>query len=903
MISSPDPTRREWKPPRGTTQRIRAHDPPNRPGKHPVARPCILGFVLDWPAVVEPSGVAAVVERVHERRGRAWVVEGAPGVGSSTFARAVCDALHARGYEVLSAPAMRELAEVPLGAMMPLLASERGDDDTAAARLQRLLGRLAHRDAHTVLFVDGAGWLDELSAAAVSQIVRAYGARCILTARRGQALLAPLAQLEDDGLLGRIGVEPLDQAATATLAESALGEPIAPESLIGLVERCGGHPLFLRMLLEASMRDGYLHDASTGAVLGTPAPPARIVELVLAWAEEVPADARETLHLLAVAGSLPRTGLSAVAVDRLRAAALVTVTAATAVLAFPLVGEIIVEHLAPDERDATRLRAAEILADSSDDADHWARIAILAHSSRPPATGEVARAAHWATLLGHHAAGVELAERADEIARRRGEPPPLEALVLRGESLWLLGRRAEADAVFDAALSAQTDDAGISLAASRASAHWAIRHHDLERGIRIETEALSAISDPSARDFLLASTATWRILMGTEYPEAPVAGRLAGLEFTEPVIDPIFVGTLAGILAGDVPRARAAIAEGRPTVMAMQPLMRNAAELMDFGEAILDAMDGHLDDARRTIAARATVRVGEAAGTWSFGGALLEFHGGSMDAAARHAESAVDQLAWRDLLALRGTAIALRASVAAWLGDAATASALLRELDAASRRIVLADLQAAQAESWIAYRAGSETPAASIERAVSAAAGTGHDGWLAFAAHGAIRMGVPDRVLGVLHAADPRPHAASFHLIVAHGEALARRDAPGLVRAAEALESAGLHGAAHDAARQVIEISRPRASNDVTRRARVLLGRVTERLSPPPRSARSRGGEALSAREWSIASAAAARERNREIADRLGLSLRTVENHLASVYRKLGVRGRDELRAALDDRK
>lgn len=859
--------------------------------------------MLDWPAVVEPAGVAAVVDRIHDRRGRAWVIEGAPGIGSSTFARAVCEALRGRGYEVLNAPAMRELAEVPLGAMMPLLASERGDDDAAAARLQRLLGRLAHRDAQTVLFVDGAGWLDELSAAAVSQIVRAYGARCILTSRRGQPLQAPLLQLEDDGLLGRIGVDPLDQAATATLAELALGEPIAPESLIGLVERCGGHPLFLRMLLEVSMRDGYLHDTSTGAVLGTPAPPARITELVMGWSRDVPADARDTLHLLAVAGSLPRTGLNAVAVDRLRALALVTLTDTAAVLAFPLVGEIIVEHLDPDERDAIRLRAAEILAGSPDDADHWARIGILAHSSHPPATSEVARAAHWATLLGRHATGVELAERADEIARHRNEPQPLEALVLRGESLWLLGRRDEADAVFDSALSAQTDDAGIALAASRASAHWAIRHHDFERGIRIESEALAAICDPSARDFLLASTATWRILMGTEYPQAPVAGRLAGLEFTEPVIDPIFVGTLAGILAGDIPRARAAIAEGRPTVMAMQPLMRNAAELMDFGDAILDAMDGQVDQARRTIAARATVRVGEAAGTWSFGGALLEFHAGAMDAAGRHAESAVDQLAWRDLLALRGTAIALRASVAAWLGDAAAAAALLRELDAASRRIVLADLQAAQAESWIAFRTGAEAPTASIERAVSAAAGTGHDGWLAFAAHGAIRMGRAEGVLEVLRAADPQPNAASFGLIVAHGEALVRRDAPGLVQAAEALEAAGLRGAAHDAARQAIEVSGPRASNEVTRRARVLWGRVTEQLSPPPRSTRSRGGEALSSREWSIASAAAARERNREIADRLGLSLRTVENHLASVYRKLGVRGRDELRAALDDQK
>ena len=213
----------------------------------------------------------------------------------------------------------------------------------------------------------------------------------------------------------------------------------------------------------------------------------------------------------------------------------------------------------------------------------WGRGGVRAPASRPPGASAGGGGAPGAPVLGRHAAGVELAERADEIARNRDEPQPLEALVLRGESLWLLGRRDEADAVFDAALSAQTDDAGISLAASRASAHWAIRHHDFERGIRIETEALAAIRDPAARDFLLASTATWRILMGTDYPQAPVAGRLAGLEFTEPVIDPIFVGTLAGILAGDIPRARAAIAAGRPTVKALEPLMRDPDAALAMG--------------------------------------------------------------------------------------------------------------------------------------------------------------------------------------------------------------------------------------------------------------------------------------------------------------------------------
>ena len=52
----------------------------------------------------------------------------------------------------------------------------------------------------------------------------------------------------------------------------------------------------------------------------------------------------------------------------------------------------------------------------------------------------------------------------------------------------------------------------------------------------------------------------------------------------------------------------------------------------------------------------------------------------------------------------------------------------------------------------------------------------------------------------------------------------------------------------------------------------------------------------LSAREREVAMLARRGMTNREIARRLMLSIRTVENHMASVLRKLGVRGRDGLR-------
>jgi DNA-binding CsgD family transcriptional regulator len=55
----------------------------------------------------------------------------------------------------------------------------------------------------------------------------------------------------------------------------------------------------------------------------------------------------------------------------------------------------------------------------------------------------------------------------------------------------------------------------------------------------------------------------------------------------------------------------------------------------------------------------------------------------------------------------------------------------------------------------------------------------------------------------------------------------------------------------------------------------------------------------LTVRERQVAELAAEGVRSREIADRLYLSPRTVENHLQRVYAKLGVNGRVELAPAL----
>jgi DNA-binding CsgD family transcriptional regulator len=81
--------------------------------------------------------------------------------------------------------------------------------------------------------------------------------------------------------------------------------------------------------------------------------------------------------------------------------------------------------------------------------------------------------------------------------------------------------------------------------------------------------------------------------------------------------------------------------------------------------------------------------------------------------------------------------------------------------------------------------------------------------------------------------------------------------------------------------------------HDANRRAQKVARMVAE-LAPPEASAgkQQRGGDPLTPRERDVLLALASGGTNREIADQLGLSVKTVMHHSVAIYRKLDVRGR-----------
>ncbi|MEU0943566.1 LuxR C-terminal-related transcriptional regulator [Streptomyces canus] len=146
----------------------------------------------------------------------------------------------------------------------------------------------------------------------------------------------------------------------------------------------------------------------------------------------------------------------------------------------------------------------------------------------------------------------------------------------------------------------------------------------------------------------------------------------------------------------------------------------------------------------------------------------------------------------------------------------------------------------------------------------------------------AVRLGAPDRAVGRLTG-----------VFAAHAEALAHGDGPALDRAAQALEERGYLLFAAEAYAQAVGAHPDPSAARTSRTRAVALARRCQGARTPALSGLVLGE--LTARQRQIVTLAAAGLSNRQIAEKLTLSVRTVGNHLYSAYARLGASDRDAL--------
>jgi DNA-binding NarL/FixJ family response regulator len=855
---------------------------------------------MDWPIVVDEAARDRLVDKVVSQRAKVQLLHGPSGIGKSTLAAAIAGRLEESGYTILPIVAMPELRDVPLGAMASLLATTGAPvSESTSERLQSLFSLVSPGNARQVLVVDDGPMLDEISASTVYQLVRLHGVRCVMTARTEHPLTGPLLRLQDEGFVDITELEGLGVSVAGTIVQSAFGSPVEPESLRSIVDLAGGNPLFLRELVLTANRNDAVRQGRVGLVVDAAALPQHLRDTIalrftglgdgerqlaelIALAEPWPTHLLPSLELL---GRLDRAGLVAHASD------------GEVYLSHPLFAETLIGLMTVEQRDERRIDAARRLLGGVRDDHRFKAVCLLAETSDPPDPEELAWAAAYAHRVDDHSLAIRLSARSVDRALSLGQSPPFDAILVRADALSVSGEYDDAEAAFaEAEKAAETDDARATVA-TRWGFHLAVRRQRPLEAIRMGTAAIESIGEPSASTFLSANLAKWQLMAGER---ATVASAPDSTDATTAFNAELY-RLFAAVFASDLETARTTIASARPRAEAARSVIRHGVELLDFGEFFVAAFGGRIAEAIEYAEGKRGEFFEESVGMWNYGLALLALHTGRVDDALELAGLAVEQLIWRDFLGALGTAIALRATAAAQLGQRRLAHDILDSIETDALAYLATELQLAEAVAWGLVHDGDEAGAVdTIVAAVNRGIDSRYYAFAGLTASVAVRIGHPEPILEQLRTIEAETTGELIVVLLAHAEALAARDAPALVAAASRLADVGLLAGAVDAARQAAAIARESGQDRAARRASLLANGWDEGLSGMRHNVQGDPSVTLSRREWTVATAAAGRERNREIADRLGLSERTVENHLTNIYRKLGVAGRDELRRELD---
>jgi DNA-binding CsgD family transcriptional regulator len=234
----------------------------------------------------------------------------------------------------------------------------------------------------------------------------------------------------------------------------------------------------------------------------------------------------------------------------------------------------------------------------------------------------------------------------------------------------------------------------------------------------------------------------------------------------------------------------------------------------------------------------------------------------------------------------RGTCLGELAHATALAGDLVTAQRALAE----SRPGPMTTL----ARPWVQAMRGD--PAGAVRVAHAAADDPGLGGYEIFALHDVVRLGAADLVADRLAGLAARWEGALAPLLARHAAACAARDGTELDAVSAGFEGLGMLLYAAEAA---VHAAGAHLREGDERRARAGFGRA-RRLSDSCQGACTPAlvnlrAPGLTARQRQIARLAASGLTNREIAEQLDVSVRTVGNHLCGIYERLGVSDRDGL--------
>lgn len=880
---------------------------------------------------------------------RALVLLGDAGIGKTTLWQAGIALASERRYQICSTrPTETEvkLSYAGLGDLFDRLGADKLADlpgpqrvalEVALLRADVPAGGLDHRtlcvavltalrsmaaSAPLLIAVDDLQWLDGATAQVLEFVVRRLKGESIsviATLRARTDRPAALARALRDDDVQTIQVEGLTVQSLGRLLQTRLGTNLSKPTINRLLQASGGNPFFALEIARALI-SGRLQ-FEPGASFSVPAD---LAELVPNHIGELPAPTRELL-LLCSAVSMPTTSLLRSAVsDPMRVSSDLRRAVTSGVIELegeqirfthPLLSSAVYSQASDDQRRGIHRRLAAVVLDAEERARH---LGLAAESSDLKAAAALEQAASLARARGAPATAAELCELAERLVPpdrdwdlRRLRLTAADDLLLAGDltraeqlaelveataregpersqglflhalvRYWVFDFSRAADLLSEALVQPGVPPEQLSALHSWSSA--ALRY-DLPQAARHAEEAVrlaASSEDPTLLALAFTSLIGVRMLLGWEVPD-PLRER--AMEIDE-AARPRFVNdrpsaelVMRLIYAGELDKAR-------PIVLHL--LDEALAKGDEFSVQHLSAKLGVIEllagdwEASLEHYARASLATGA-----NFPSSLLLMaHKGDVAVAATEAQTYLESAARRSDLAAQIRYLSVLGFVELSNGNADSAHRYLQDAWDMHRRWGIGEpcthlFVADHIEALVAlgrYEDASkvldwlEDRGRILDRPWALAVSSRYRGLLA-----AGRGDLPAALVSLddalrHHERLPMPFELGRTLLI-YGTI--RRRAQQKRPAREALE-------------QALGIFERLGAPLWADKARAELARISGR--------RSSAGE-LTQAERRVSRLAAAGRTNREIAEALSMSTRTVEGHLSHAYAKLGVRSRTEL--------
>jgi len=854
--------------------------------------------------------------------GRNLLLTGPAGIGKTWLAKAAIANADAAGRPSKAIFGTTSSHEVPLAALSPFLTGTEGpaENGLLLAQAREAIAATLATDGITLLLVDDAELLDGLSGLVLRQLMDFQGLQVILVTRVAADLPPALRNFADGDNMLTVEVNPLDQTGAAAVLESVLGGQVSARAVERLHRLSVGSPLVLRELVRVALANESLREHRGVWQLDGPLPAdAQLAELVSLRLSALDAGRREALELVALSEPLDFDTLLRLSggrnVEWLEQQGLITIGPADNAAGAGHAGAGQVAAGRTDVRLAHPLYA------------EWLQSALPVSRRRRLAGELVASPASSDPLAGNGAPADAPAD-------------PLRIALLRVQA----GLATDPMALMSASRAAMRHDA----AAARTLLRAAVAAGGGVPARLALAEAL-ALSYPEQTRVLLAELAKEPLpdelamaVMALSALVTTLAGDdpthlLAAAGDVQVAPPPIrLAAAMACLLGGD---AREAVALARP--LAVDPQLPGvarwrAALCAVAGMATLGQLDAAIELSDRILA-----ELGDEPDSGGFDVAALltavilaHERRGDLQTADEIAREALVRPGTDDAARSRPRMLQCMARVAMLRGEPTIAARQMREVlsdlggfdesfaawnlgllavaDAMRGRVDLAMQSLAEMDSvphdLAVYRPEQELcradvlacagdlPGARAAATVAASSAWALDqapvalmAWNAVARYGDPRAAREGARLAASHVDGPLAPVLASTV-----EALAESDAGALTDAGDALLLLGFRPLAADAYASAASLCARRGDIAGEIRAAERLAGVLhggEPITVPAASVLSTA-RTLTARERDVASLAAIGASDIDIAQRLGLSVRTVQTHLAHVYTKTNTHGR-----------